>query len=118
MAQGRTEAGTCQRIAPARAGKIQPFEWANSVVQRKAGTAAGGGESGSARRKRGEPGGSPRTCEHDGAHAAAGNDNAFRTADCGSRRRPESLAQFARGNRLDRNLHALTLPEFSPCARI
>src|SRR5260370_35028757 len=112
MAERRAKTGPGERVASARAGKIQAFEWVDGAVQRKAGIAAGGGEPGFARGERGEPRGSPWACEHDGAKAAAGNDHAFRAADCRSRRGTGSHAQFGRGDRHEWDTNARAFAEY------
>src|SRR5260370_13654794 len=112
MAERRAKTGPGERVASARAGKIQAFEWVDGAVQRKAGIAAGGGEPGFARGERGEPRGSPLACEHDGANAAARDDHAFRAADCRSRRPPRSHPPFWRADRHDLNIYALAFSYF------
>src|SRR5260370_41495147 len=118
MAERRAKTGPGERVASARAGKIQAFEWIDGAVQRKAGIAAGGGEPGFARGERCEPRGSPWACEHDGTDAAAVNDDAFGAADCGSRRGPGRHAEFGRGDRHDWDIDARAFAEFSRCAGI
>src|SRR5260370_23311937 len=118
MGERPAEAGTCERAASAGPRKIQACEWVDGAVQRKAGAAISRGRPRFARGKRAESAGSPGTSEHDGADAAAGNDDAFRVANCGSGCGFGCDIEFGRGDRHDGNFDALTVPEFPGCAGI
>src|SRR5260370_12190512 len=112
MGERPAEAGTCERAASAGPRKIQACEWVDGAVQRKAGAAISRGRPRSTRGKRAESAGSPGTSEHDGADAAAGNDDAFRVADCGSGFGFGCDIEFGRADGPHGNFHPPTFPEF------
>src|SRR5206468_1123473 len=112
LAKRAAESRSRQRAALAGAGKVQAVEWIDGAIQREAGAATSCGGPGFARRKRCESGGPSGAGEHDGADAAAGNDDAFGAANCRSRRGSGRDIKFWIGGGHDGNLRALAYTKF------
>src|SRR5207249_2735337 len=98
--------------------KVQAVEWIDGAIQREAGTSAGCCGPGFARGERSESGGPSGAGQHDGADAAAGNDDAFGAANCRSRGGPGRDTEFRSRDGHDGDFHTFAYAKFSRCAGI